>query len=157
MGTSDRDRSGRAFTAALCLTVTTAGLTSCGLVGGDGRSEKAFCSQLQSGNDKMRANYEASDPDDALSSFGAVFANMGQYTTMLHKLDDVAPDEIKSEMHDSREAWDKAADNAPDGIGLDSIAGSWMQTFMLAMMSNASMSAVDNYAQQHCGLKVFSL
>jgi hypothetical protein len=154
--TGSRSRSVRLMLASSCLALAAGGLTSCGLIGGDDRSEEAFCNELHTGNDKMRENSESAN-DDALGQFGSVFANMGEYTTLLHRLDEVAPDAIKIEMHDSRVAWEKQAENVPHGTGIGDLAGGLAFGLMLAMTSSASMKTVDDYAQEHCDMRLFSM
>ena len=157
-GCPRRPRALGSLLVALCLVVAAATLAGCGLGGGGGdRSAKTFCSELTDGNDKMRAQYEAADPNDetGLSQLAVGLLNLGEYTTMVHHLDDAAPDAISTEMHDSRQAWDKQADNVPGGLTADDIAGSIMKTLMVAIMANGSMRTVDQYALDHCDLQVF--
>lgn len=157
-GTADtwcatRRRPAQALVGGLCLVAVTVGLVGCsGDESTPGRSQSSFCDELHTGNDKMRSNYEGAT-EDTLGQLGVAFANVGEYTTMIHKLDDAAPAEIQTEMHDAREAWDEQADNAPARI--DDIASALVKTLMTAMMSDASIKTVDRYALDHCGMQIF--
>jgi hypothetical protein len=138
--------------AAVCLGLLLAGCQGVAGVGGSKRSEKNFCSELKAGNARMKAHYAAAG-QDVPSQLGLIAQEVGEYTRLVHRLDEAAPDEIKTEMHDSREAWDKQADNISTSDPLGMLASGLMN----AMMSSASMAAVDKYAKSHCDVYVFSM
>ncbi|MBB2988507.1 hypothetical protein [Terracoccus luteus] len=102
--------------------------------------------------DGINAKYKATS-NDALAGLGGLMENLGEFTRMLHKLDELAPDEIKSEMSESVKAWDRQADTAQEMVKnpLGALAGGLASS----IMSSGSMKAVDVWAKQNCQMPVF--
>ncbi|HKE67973.1 MAG TPA: hypothetical protein VKB55_01895, partial [Nocardioidaceae bacterium] len=129
--------------------VLAAGLTACS---GPSRSAASFCAELKT--DTGRMSHRATTAQPGLTSqFGAALGNLGDFTRMLHQLDDRAPNEIKTDMDQTVKAWDaqqqalsQAAQN-PVGAIVSSLASS--------LFSSSSIRAVDEYAVDNCGMSIF--
>lgn len=119
-----------------------------------GRSVEAYCAELDAGNKKIQANMDAAG-QDAMAGLGSIFVNFGEYTRMLHKMQEKAPEEIKSDLDDSVKVWDAQADRAGDAAA--NPLGALASTFMASMMASASMQNVDRYTKEHCGKTVFGM
>ena len=145
-GTGRGRRRARAAAAVLSLAGALV-LTGC-----SGRSPEAFCSELKTSMDGINAKYKATS-NDALAGLGGLMENLGEFTRMLHKLDELAPDEIKSEMAESVKAWDRQADTAQEMVKnpLGALAGGLAS----GIMSAGSMKAVDAWAKTNCQMPVF--
>lgn len=119
---------------------------------GGGRSPEAFCGELKTSMDGINAKYKATS-NDALAGLGGLMENLGEFTRMLHKLDELAPDEISAEMSESVKAWDKQADTAQEMVKnpLGALAGGLAS----GIMSAGSMKAVDAWAKTNCQMPVF--
>lgn len=143
-------RPSRYVPAVAWLTLTMS-LTACSMFGG--RSTQAFCDELEKGNRVMQTNYTSTDKEDMTGMLGAAAANIGEFTRMVHQLDEVAPAEIETDMHAVRQAWDSQADmikesaNNPFGAILGGLASS--------IMSAGSTKAVDMFAMEKCGSQLF--
>lgn len=118
------------------------------------RSPEALCEEMDAGYAKIQANMDAAG-DDAMAGLGSIFVNFGEYTTMLHKMQEKAPEEISGDLDDAVKVWDAQADRAGDAAA--NPLGALASTFMASMMASASMNNVDAYTQQHCGRTVFAM
>lgn len=118
------------------------------------RSPEAFCEEMDTGYAKIQANMDATS-GDAMAGLGSIFVNVGEYTAMLHKMQDKAPEEISSDFDDAVQVWDRQAEAMSQAASnpLGAIAGQ----LMASMMASASMTNVDKYAQQHCGRTLFAM
>ena len=143
-------------TSALCLlTAVLLVMAGCGgsKPSAPKRSAKSFCAELSSGNDRMRENYEQAN-DGAGSQLAMIAANVGEFTRLVHRMDEAAPEEIATEMSDARKAWDSTADAMSEAASdpIKALAAG----LMTSVMASASTRAVDTYAAEHCdGVTVF--
>lgn len=150
-GAPGRHRAERPARAVFVLVslVLAAGLTACG---GPGRSAASFCAELKADTGRMSQHPTAAGPG-LTSQFSAALGNLGDFTRMLHQLDQRAPDEIRAAMDQTVKAWDdqqqalSQAAQDPAGTTTASLASS--------MSGAASIRAVDEYAVDNCGATIF--
>lgn len=130
--------------SALAALVTMTGCSS--------RSVEAYCQEMDDGYAKIQGNLDDAG-DDPLAGLGSIFVNAGEFTSMLHKLQDVAPEEISGDLDDAVAVWDRQADAAGDAAKdpLGALAGQ----LTAAMMASASMRNVDTFSQKHCRKQLF--
>ncbi|WP_139142636.1 hypothetical protein [Humibacillus sp. DSM 29435] len=146
-GTAPRARTAQAAAGIIVLAGSLL-LSGCG----DGRSTDAFCTELKSGMGSINARYKQTG-NDGVKAIGGLVTNLGEFSSMLHKLDEVAPEEIKSDMTQSVKAWDSQVGTAQEAVKnpLGALAGG----LMTGLMSSGSMSAVDKFASANCSMSVF--
>jgi hypothetical protein len=123
-----------------------------GCSGGPERSVASFCGELDRSGQKLDERTSSAGADVG-SQIGMIVENIGDFTAMLHRLDDRAPAEIRSDMDQAVKAWDKQADAIADAQSdpLGALAG----TFTNSIMSASSVEAVDRYARDHCNRVIF--
>jgi hypothetical protein len=139
---------GRAVLVVVGL-VAAVGLAACG---GPDRSAASFCAELKTDTGRMSQRATTANPD-LTGQLSAALGNLGDFTRMLHQLDDRAPDEIKTDMDQTVKAWDdqqqalsQAAQN-PLGAMVASLSSS--------LFNSASIHAVDEFAVDNCGMSIF--
>lgn len=122
--------------------------------GGPSRSTEAFCDELNRGASELDEQTAAAG-DDLGAQFELVVANIGDFTRLLHRLNERAPDEIRSDMSAAVELWDEQADRAADAASdpLGALASVLMQSVMTA----PSIEAVDAFAVENCGRVLFGV
>src|SRR5688572_12078655 len=106
------------------------------MTGCSSRSREAYCEEMDNGYARIQANMDAAG-DDAMAGLGSIFVNAGEYTAMLHRMQDKAPEEISSDFDDAVEVWDRQAEAMSQAASnpLGAIAGQ----LMASMMASASM------------------
>ena len=140
----------RPRTATRCLPLIAAVLvliSGCALVGSD-RSTEKFCEEYEAANARMEANVTGTSSDEQL--LGGALLNIGEMTRLIHRLDQSAPDEIKSEMSDVRKQWDSQSE-----LASQSPLGGLAQAFISSVMNGASVRAVETYSKANCGKTLF--
>lgn len=129
--------------------VAALGLAACG---GPDRSAAAFCAELKTDTGRMSQRATTNNPDLS-SQLGAALGNLGDFTRMLHQLDDRAPDVIKTDMDQTVKAWDDQqqalAQAARDPLG------AMVASLTSSLFNSASIHAVDEYAVDNCGMSIF--
>lgn len=122
------------------------------LAGCSGRSPEAFCEEMDAGYAKIQKNLDAAG-DDPWAGLGSIAVNAGEYTSMLHAMQDKAPEEISGDFDDAVAVWDRQADAA--GSAAKDPLGALAGQLMAGMMASASTRNVDAYTQEHCGKQLF--
>jgi hypothetical protein len=126
----------------------------CSCSGGSSRSVDAFCDELNEGAAALDER-TATAGDDLGAQFELVVANIGDFTRLLHRLDERAPDEIRTDMSAVIEQWDaqveRTGDLANDPLG--ALAAALMQSVMTA----PSVEAIDAFAVEQCGRVLFGV
>lgn len=113
---------------------------------------ESFCGALDEGITEMRANAGAAETDVG-GQLVLVLTNIGEFTTLVHELDETAPAEIDTEMSDARDFWDSQKDVMSTAV-TDPVSA--LATGVAAsVFSSASVEAVDRYALEQCGTTVF--
>lgn len=136
----------RSTVAATLLLVVS--LSSCS----DGRSTEAFCDELDRGVAAMSSNTQASG-DDLEDLLLLIVGNAGEFSRMVNRLSDVAPDDIQTEMETVAESWNGQAEM------LESVAsnpfGAIAAGILQSILDSGSYQAVDQFALDNCGGQVF--
>ena len=91
--------------------------------------------------------------DDVAAQLDLIVANIGDFTRLLHRLDERAPDEIRSDMSDAVELWDAQAE--PAGEAVNDPMGALATTLLQSVMTAPSIEAVDRFASDRCGRVLF--
>lgn len=144
-----RARPTRNVLVGLCLS---AAAIACG---DDGRTSEAFCTTLDDGIAAMGANLDTIDEGDFVSELGAGAANLGEFTRVVHRLADVAPDEIRTDMEQAAEAWTAEAEAL--GQAASDPLGALGAGLSSAVFNAGFYAAVDDFALDRCGQAVFGL
>lgn len=139
----------RRWGAVAVMVALVAGVAGCS---GTSRSEDAFCGELRKSAAALDAQ-TAGAGDDLGSQAAMILENLSDFNAMLHRLDDRAPDEIRSDMRLVVEAWDEQAEAMEDAA--DNPLGALSGALTNGIMAASSMEAVDRYAKDHCGRVIF--
>lgn len=126
------------------------------------RSAEAFCSTMRSEKKRILGQLDdadaqldggSGDPAESavklLMEIGQGIQAIGELRTYFHKLERVAPDEIRTEVGIVADAIDEQLDSAKDAVDnpLKALGGALVTGFM----TSGQMQAVDTYAREHCG------
>ena len=133
---------------AVALVAGAAALSACG---GDERSRQAYCSAFYSRAAPMRQAWvDQNNAGDAnpLTSIITVLAAPGQLETVFDGMVDHAPDDIKPETVQVRDAFKQTADNMGESA-TDPIGG-LASAFATSISSAGSFQKVDTYLSSHC-------
>jgi len=144
-----RSRSGRALLAALVVPAVLAGCS--------GRSQpkaspQAYCQVLNEETAQLDRN--VANADDSLGAqLALVLSNIGEFTRLLQRLEDVAPPEIKVDMLQTVKAWD-AQQDALKEVARDPLKA-LISGAVTAVFSSGSTQAVEDYTVKTCGRPLF--
>lgn len=117
-----------------------------------GRSVEAFCGELDRGVAEMSGN-SANATEDMTGQLMLALDNVGEFTRMLNRLADFAPEEIRGDMETVAESWSEQAEMM-SSLASDPL-GALVATFMQSVMTSASYTAVDQFALENCGSQIF--
>lgn len=145
----------RGFAAVSVSVGLFAGLVGCS-GGGDERSAEAFCSTMKSEKQRILAQFEATSSagspeslEGALAGAGASIQALGELRTYLHRLSDVAPDEIQAPLEIVKDAYDKQFEQMGDAAR--NPLGALASGLVGSMATSGQLSELDAYAREHCG------
>jgi len=119
---------------------------------GGGGSVADFCSELESGRTRLAENVDGETTDLPGQLAGAI-ANIGEFTRLLHRLEEVAPSEIETEMSDAAELWDDHAGIVADGV--NDPVGALAASIVASTFASGSVREVDEFAANNCETQLF--
>jgi hypothetical protein len=143
--------------ALVALVVLVAALTmACS--SGPERSAESFCRTLRAEKQRIldqlsegsaAAEAQSDDLLGVMMGLGVTVQALEELRTYFHKLADVAPEEIRTEVELVRDEFDTQFENAGDAAS-DPL-GSLATSIFGSMAVSGQLDAVNSYAQEHCG------
>ena len=124
--------------------------------GGEENTPQDFCAALEEGQRDILENVpdsEIQDEADALETIVQAFGGIGRYQTMLDKLVEASPKEIKSDMTTARDTFDENMDKVPESFS--DPFGALAAIVLKSLTRHPSLQEVDAYAAEHCNSTVF--
>ena len=117
----------------------------------EGRSIAAYCTEVEKGATLLDER-TSSTPKDAASQVEMIFLNIGDFTSLLNRLVNVAPEEIASDLELAANTWNQTADLAADAM--DKPIRTLTKVLALSAMSAGAAKNVDQFTSDNCDGRV---
>lgn len=123
---------------------------------GGGRSAAAFCDELDTGMEELRASAnDAAQQENPMVGLLGLVGTLGDLQRLLERLADVAPEEIQQDAEVVRDVMARQADTAGDAVSdpLGALASSLGDS----LLNQGSFRRLDEFARAECGQPVLGL
>lgn len=127
----------RAVAAATIMVVAGISLAGCGAK----RSTEALCQSVATHQATYDSQRKAKE-EQGLSGYLAIGASLESIKTMWSDFAKVAPDEIKGDVKDVSDAWDKMEE--------DALSEQWLKTLTSEMSNSSALDTVDSFIASNC-------